>query len=37
MLKLELPGGMKMERPQRRFIDVVKEDMQKVNVEEGGG
>ncbi|KAI5609084.1 hypothetical protein C0J50_6086, partial [Silurus asotus] len=34
MLRLELPGSRKRGRPRRRFIDVVKEDMQVVGVTE---
>ncbi|PME06485.1 hypothetical protein A8A06_13560 [Escherichia coli] len=34
MLKMELPGRRRRGRPQRRFMDVVKEDMQRVGVRE---
>lgn len=34
MLKKELPGKRKNGRPQRRFMDAEKEDMQKVDVRE---
>lgn len=32
MLNNELPGRSKSERPQKRFVDVVKEDLQKFGV-----
>lgn len=32
MSDVELPGRRKRRRPQRRFVDVVKEDMQKVRM-----
>lgn len=32
MLNIELPGRSKRERPQKRFVDVVKEDLQKFGV-----
>ena len=31
---MELPGKRKTERPKRRFLDVVKEDMEKVGARE---
>ena len=34
MLRMELPGKRKRERPKRRFMDVVKEDMTEVEVTE---
>ena len=34
MLRMELPGKRKRGRPQRRFMDVVKEDMAEVEVTE---
>ena len=34
MLRMELPGKRKRERPKRRFMDVVKEDMTQVEVTE---
>ena len=34
MLMMELPGKRKRGRPKRRFMDVVKEDMAKVEVTE---
>ena len=34
MLRLELPGGRPRGRPERRFMDVVKEDMKVVSVKE---
>ena len=34
MLRLELPGRMPRARPQRRCMDVVKEDMSAVGVTE---
>ncbi|KAI5101449.1 hypothetical protein C0J45_8652 [Silurus meridionalis] len=34
MLKMEPPGGRKRGRPRRRFMDVVREDMQVVGVKE---
>ncbi|KAI5091615.1 hypothetical protein C0J45_18821, partial [Silurus meridionalis] len=34
MLRMEPPGRKKRERPRRRFMDVVKEDMQVVGVKE---
>ena len=34
MLRVELPGKRKPERPKRRFMDVVKEDMAEVEVTE---
>lgn len=35
MLGMELPGRMRRARPQRRFVDVVKEDMEAVGLEAG--
>ena len=32
MLRMELPGKRKRERPERMFMDVVKEDMAEVEV-----
>lgn len=34
MVKMELPGRRKSGRPQKRFVDVVMEDMRRVDVEE---
>ena len=34
MLRMELPGKRKRERPKRRLMDVVKEDMAEVEVTE---
>ena len=34
MLRMELPGKRKRGRPKRRFMDVVKEDMDEVEVKE---
>ena len=34
MMKMELPGKRKRERPKRRFLDVVKEDMGEVGARE---
>ena len=34
MLKMELPGKKKSGRPKRRFIDIVREDMQVVGATE---
>ena len=34
MMKMELPGKRKRERPKRRFLDVVKEDMGEVGAKE---
>lgn len=34
MLKMELSGGSKKERPRRRFTDVEKEGMERVGVTE---
>ncbi|MCY0699101.1 hypothetical protein OVX40_29055, partial [Klebsiella pneumoniae] len=34
MLRMELPGRRKRGRPERRFMDVVKEDMQVVGLKE---
>lgn len=36
MLRLELPGRRPRERPKRRFMDEVKEDMKLVGVREEG-
>ena len=36
MLRMELPGKRKRERPKRRFMDVVKEVMAEVEVTEEG-
>ena len=34
MMEMELPGKRRRGRPKRRFLDVVKEDMEKVGVKE---
>lgn len=34
ILNMELPGRQKTGRTQRKFVDVVKEDMQRVSVAE---
>ena len=34
MMEMELPGKRRRERPKRRFLDAVKEDMRKVGVKE---
>ena len=34
MLEMELPGKRKRGRPKRRFVDVVREDMQVAGVTE---
>ena len=34
IIEMELPGKRKRERPKRRFLDVVKEDMGKVGAKE---
>lgn len=34
MLKTELPGKRERRRPQRRFIEVMKDDMHRVGVSE---
>lgn len=34
MLKRKLPGLRERDKPQRRYMDVVKEDMQRVGVTE---
>lgn len=34
-LKIELPGRRKRGRPQRRFMGVMREDVQRVGVTEG--
>lgn len=32
MLNIELPGKRKTQRPEKRFMDVVKEDLQRLGV-----
>ena len=34
MMKMELPGKRKRGRPKRRFLDMVKEDMEEVGAKE---
>ena len=34
MMEMEVPGKRKRGRPKRRFLDVVKEDMEKVGAKE---
>ena len=34
MMEMELPGKRKRGRPKRRFLDVVKEDMEEVGAKE---
>ena len=34
MMKMELPGKRRRGRPKRRFLDVVKEDMEEVGAKE---
>ena len=34
MMEMELPGKRKRGRPKRRFLDIVKEDMEEVDAKE---